>query len=81
MQSQTASLVAAQLFNQGKGHPVPMIYGAVTNGTNWRFLMLDGTTAMIDAIEYYGNQMDQVLGILLLPFQPALNRAIQMIHP
>jgi hypothetical protein len=67
-----AAMVAAQLFNEGKGQPVPIIYGAVTSGTNWRFLMLEGTTVMIDVTEYYVNQVDQILGILLLPFQPTL---------
>jgi hypothetical protein len=67
-----AAMVAAQLFNQNKEQSVPIVYGAVTSGTNWRFLMLEGTTVKIDAIEYYVNQIDQILGILLLPFQPTL---------
>jgi hypothetical protein len=67
-----AAMVAAQLFNQNKEQPVPIVYGAVTSGTNWRFLMLEGTTVKIDTIEYYVNQIDQILGILLLPFQPTL---------
>jgi hypothetical protein len=67
-----AAMVAAQLFNEGKGEPVPIIYGAVTSGTNWRFLMLEKTTLLIDVTEYYVNQVDQILGILLLPFQPTL---------
>jgi hypothetical protein len=64
-----AAMVAAQQFNEGKGQPMPKIYGAVTSGTNWRFLMLEGTSISIDSPEYYISQINHILGILLLPFQ------------
>jgi hypothetical protein len=64
-----AAMVAAQQFNEDKAQPIPRIYGAVTSGTNWRFLMLEGTTVWIDSLEYYVSQVDHILGILLLPFQ------------
>lgn len=64
-----AAMVAAQQFNEDKEQPIPQVYGAVTSGTNWRFLMLEGTRVLIDSQEYYVSQIDRILGILLLPFQ------------
>ncbi len=67
-----ATMVAAQIFNAEREQPIPRIYGAVTSGTNWRFLMLEGTTVWIDSPEYYISQIGQILGILMQPFQPDL---------
>jgi len=65
-----ASMVAAQTFNHREGRAVPLIYGAVTTGTNWKFLTLDGNTVSIDKVEYYVNQIEKILGILMSPFEP-----------
>lgn len=35
-----AEMVGAQMFNRKKSNEIPIIYGAVTNGTNWQFLAL-----------------------------------------
>jgi hypothetical protein len=67
-----AVMIAAQLFNQNQGNEVERIYGSVTTGTNWKFLILEGTTVYIDELEYYIKEIDQILGILLQPFQPVL---------
>ena len=67
-----ASMVAAQLFNQRQNREVPLIYGAVTTGTNWKFLTLQDKTVAIDKIEYYISQVDKILGILTTPFSPLL---------
>jgi hypothetical protein len=63
-----AEMVAAQIFNDREGRPIEVIYGAVTSGTNWRFLRLQGQTIEIDEAEYFINQVEQILGVLLLPF-------------
>jgi hypothetical protein len=55
-----AEMVAAQIFNASE----LQIYGAVTTGTIWKFLKLQGSTLFIDLREYYLNQIDLVLGIL-----------------
>ncbi|MDZ7966509.1 MAG: hypothetical protein RM368_16275, partial [Nostoc sp. DedSLP03] len=70
-----ATMIAAQLFNQNTQQEVKTIYGVVTSGTNWRFLMLEGLTAYIDIVEYYINDVDKILGILLQPFHTALLQA------
>ena len=63
-----AEMVAAQQFNLKKNHPIDSIYGVVTTGTNWRFLRLRAKTVSIDSVEYYINQIDKILAILLQPF-------------
>ena len=40
-----AEMQAARVFNQREGQPDTPVYGAVTTGTVWRFLKLDGATA------------------------------------
>ncbi len=67
-----AAMVAAQRFNQKAAALISPVYGAVTSGTNWRFLTLMETTVFIDQPEYFINQIDQILAILLQPFQPTL---------
>ena len=58
-------MVAAQIFNERKGAAIDQIYGVVTSGMAWRFLILEGTVARIDRLEYYISQVDKILGILL----------------
>src|SRR4051794_6361269 len=44
-----AALVASQRFNaEREGGAVARVYGAVTTGSIWRFLQLEGTVATID---------------------------------
>ena len=60
-----AEMVAAQIFNERKGAAIDRIYGVVTSGMAWRFLILEGTIARVDRLEYYVSQVDKILGILL----------------
>ena len=64
-----AAMVAAQLFNQQAGREVKTVYGAVTTGTNWKFLTLTEKTVSVDLIEYFVNQPGKILGILMEPFR------------
>ncbi len=59
-----ATMIAAQIFNEREGHPLPAIYGVVTTGTNWRFLKLEGHRIFIDQQEYYIKEKEKILGIL-----------------
>ena len=65
-----AEMVAAQTFNERRGNALPVVYGVVTTGTNWKFLRLSGLVASIDLSEYYINAVDHILGILLLMVTP-----------
>lgn len=64
-----AEMVAAQLLNQRQGNSVESIYGAVTTGTNWKFLKLTNSDLFIDLRDYYINEVNQILGILAAPLQ------------
>src|SRR5437660_457508 len=59
-----AMLVAAQAYNERDGRNRTPVYGAVTTGSVWRFLQLDGAVVSIDRTEYYLHQLGKVLGIL-----------------
>jgi len=67
-----AEMVAAQIFNQSAGNKIDKIYGAVTTGTAWRFLVLEERTVLIDQLEYYIKEIDKILAILLQPIQAYL---------
>jgi hypothetical protein len=59
-----AEMVAAQLFNERGGNQIKAIYGAVTIGTIWQFLKLEGNVVSIDLSEYYIRDIKKILGIL-----------------
>ncbi|MDY7007236.1 MAG: hypothetical protein SWX82_25715 [Cyanobacteriota bacterium] len=57
-------MVAAQIFNQHKGNDISKIYGAITTGTVWQFLELEGKAVILDLQEYYVENLPKILGIL-----------------
>ncbi|MBN3950732.1 MAG: hypothetical protein HWQ38_31395 [Nostoc sp. NMS7] len=59
-----AEMVAAQLFNERSVNQIKAIYGAVTIGTIWQFLKLEGNVVSIDLSEYYIKDIKKILGIL-----------------
>ncbi|BAY27199.1 hypothetical protein NIES2100_70210 [Calothrix sp. NIES-2100] len=59
-----AEMVAAQLFNDKNQNKIKAIYGAVTIGTLWQFLKLEGNIVSIDLSEYYIKDIKKILGIL-----------------
>lgn len=64
-----AEMVAAQLFNQRNGEAIESIYGAVTTGTDWKFLKLTDKTVWVDKRDYFINEVNQILGIFTMPFK------------
>jgi hypothetical protein len=60
-----AEMVAIQMFNEREGRPMPAVYGAVTSGSNWRFLKLEGKFLFIDRPEYVLRDLSKILGILV----------------
>jgi hypothetical protein len=60
-----AAMVGAKRFNERQKTGIETIHGCVSDGTNWKFLRLAGTTLTIDLTEYLISQADQILGILL----------------
>lgn len=64
-----AQMLAAQMLNTRKGLEMQSIYGAVSTGTNWKFLVLQGNLVKIDLTEYFITQLNHILGILSEPFR------------
>ena len=60
-----AELVAAQIFNAAEERPIETLYGIITTGTDWKFLRLRGTSATIDTDDYFLNQPEKIVGIIL----------------
>ncbi|MEO1377024.1 MAG: hypothetical protein AAFW70_22560 [Cyanobacteria bacterium J06635_10] len=60
-----AEMVAAQRFNAAKNHPVSVIYGSITSGTQWRFLKLSENTVTIDLMDYPLPPIEEILGIFV----------------
>ena len=63
-----AEMVAAQIFNEREEQPIETIYGVVTTGTSWLFMQLVGSQIQMDDREYFINEVEHILGILMLPF-------------
>ncbi len=59
-----AEMLAARIFNEREGNEISAMYGAVTSGTNWRFLKLKDQVIEIDLTEYYLRDVNKILGIL-----------------
>jgi hypothetical protein len=60
-----AEMVAAQIFNERKQNQIPCIYGAVTTGSNWKFLRLVEQRVDIEAREHFIGDLEGLFGILL----------------
>lgn len=60
-----AEMIAAQVFNEARGRAGSATYGAVTTGSNWLFLRLQGRHAQIDLTEYYLGDVGRIVGILV----------------
>ncbi len=66
-----AQMVAAQIYNERAGQPLPAVYGCVTTGEAWQFLRLVQTAVTIDQGRLY---IDNVGGILAA-FQACVQQA------
>jgi hypothetical protein len=58
------AMVGAQRFNRREKNGIEVIYGAVTTGSLWKFLRLEGASVTIDIQEYPLREVDVLLGIL-----------------
>lgn len=64
-----AQLVGAKIFNEQNGVILPKIYGCVTTGRDWNFMVLENDTVFVDSKIYYLNEIENVLGV----FQEIIN--------
>ncbi|HBE20368.1 MAG TPA: hypothetical protein DEG17_21960 [Cyanobacteria bacterium UBA11149] len=60
-----AEMYGAKLFNQEEGNEISRIYGVVTTGEVWKFLRLEEDKVEIDLGEYFLNEVNKILGILV----------------
>ncbi len=59
-----AQMIGAQVFNESHHNPLPVIYGAVTNSSEWLFMKLEANILTLDESEYFSNDLPKLLGIL-----------------
>jgi hypothetical protein len=60
-----AEMYAAKLFNEREGKPLERIYGTVTTGNIWQFLMLENNEALIETVSFdIREDLERILGIL-----------------
>jgi hypothetical protein len=60
-----AAMVAGQRFNRRQNPDIAVMYGAVTDGGEWKFLRLTDRLLEVDLTDYRINQPERILGILL----------------
>jgi hypothetical protein len=60
-----AEMIAAQQFNQQQGRSIPVVFGVITSGTQWRFMQLEGKVITLDLEDYSLQPIDQLLAMLL----------------
>lgn len=58
-----AEMIAARVFNEREGHPLERVYGAVTTGDDWQFLMLEENTLFVDKKRFDLEELPTILGI------------------
>ena len=59
-----AGMVGAARFNEREGTALARVYGAVSSGTVWQFLELEGTHVRIDLREYSLAELSKLVGII-----------------
>ena len=59
-----AEMVAVRRLNARQQIPDSAVYGIVTTGVLWRFLILEGTRASVDIVEYPIQSPRKIFGIL-----------------
>ena len=60
-----AEMVAASIFNADRDRNINVIYGAVTSGSLWQFVSLQGNTLTFDVSEYAIAEIQKILGLLV----------------
>ncbi len=68
-----AEMIAADQLNQSEGRNLKNIYGCVTNGNQWLFLQLTNNQIIVDLDEYYINQPEKIIGVLVKLISSELN--------
>ena len=56
-------MVGARLYNQKRGVELDKIYGCVTTGNDWLFMVLENDCIKINTDLYYLNDVAGILGV------------------
>lgn len=64
-----AQMIGVQRYNEIKGHPLPFIYGVVTDATAWMFLKLENNTLKIHQRTFLTFEIDVLLGAFQYAFE------------
>jgi hypothetical protein len=60
-----SEMIAARIFNEKKGNPQKQIYGCVTTGNIWQFLVLRENEVLTDTTTYdFLQDLERIFGIL-----------------
>lgn len=59
-----AQMYGARLFNRKAENKIEKIYGIVTTGVDWHFLLLENQTVFVDTHTYTIGNLPELLGIL-----------------
>ena len=57
-----AQMLGAKIFNEKKGRQLSKIYGCVTTGNEWVFMILENDTIIVDNRTYYLTEIELILG-------------------
>lgn len=60
-----AEMIAAHVFNEQQGAPLPTTYGIVSTGSLWRFLKLTDREVWIDCDEYHIREVRTIFAIMV----------------
>jgi hypothetical protein len=68
-----AEMVAAKIYNDKEQLVLPIIYGAVTTGDEWKFLKLENSTVFIDSDVYYISDINKIVAVLIAMVTKKIN--------
>ncbi|MEM9847602.1 MAG: hypothetical protein AAF847_06915 [Bacteroidota bacterium] len=58
-----AQMLGASVYNEKEGHPMNRIYGCVTTGDIWQFMLLENNEIHIDIEKYYLGNLEELIGV------------------
>ncbi len=59
-----AQMLGARIYNQKNNANIETIYGCVTTGRDWQFMLLEGNMVYVDTDTYFINNIPLLLGVL-----------------
>ncbi len=59
-----AEMIAVRILNERKGHPIPVVHGAVTTGAEWQLLRLEADAVTFDLRERLLDDVGRIVAYL-----------------